>query len=71
MYSMSHPPPPINGGLGGGMDGSGTINPAALDSSRELDFSEITLVGEFIPSRCCHQISDAIALGYIRTLAAD
>ncbi|KAF2401346.1 hypothetical protein EJ06DRAFT_388221 [Trichodelitschia bisporula] len=31
---MSHPPPPVNGGLGGSiLDGSGTINPAALNTS--------------------------------------
>jgi hypothetical protein len=31
MFAMSHLPPPVNGGLGGGiMDGSGTINPAAV-----------------------------------------
>jgi hypothetical protein len=38
MYSMSHPVSALsNGGLGNGMmDGSGTINPAALNSSGML-----------------------------------
>jgi hypothetical protein len=41
MYSMSHPVSALsNGGLGNGMmDGSGTINPAALNSSGMLHIS--------------------------------
>ncbi|KIW06648.1 hypothetical protein, variant [Verruconis gallopava] len=36
MFSMSHHPPPVNGGLGEYVEGSGTINPAALDAPAVL-----------------------------------
>jgi hypothetical protein len=38
MYSMSHHHPPVNGGLGDYVEGSGTINPAALDAPGKLLF---------------------------------